>query len=310
MNLNGKDLNLLYIFQILMEERHVSRAAKRLKLTQPAVSNALSRLRQEFQDPLLVRSRKGMSPTPLALQLWPRLKEFCGQATAIFADETFNLRTQETVFKISTTDFFELVFLNRILNHLQTHAPQMQLVMRPTYGTLPIQEMESGAIDFAAGGFFTEVPEGFHSAPLFDETYSCILRKDHPLLEKGSLNLQNYLQMEHILVTLHGDLLGVVDRILAKQNLKRKIVAGVMSFHSTLPLVASSDLVATVPTRIANMGVEPYQLICLPPPLKIPSFSVKLVWHARTHSSRPHIWMRESLREIIQSMTQESGGKS
>lgn len=304
MNLGSKDLNLLFVFQVLMEERNVSRAAKRLKLSQPAVSNALSRLRRDFSDPLLVRSSKGMAPTPTALRIWPKVQEFCEQATSIFARETFDVSAQESVFRVATTDYFELVFLANILGFLREQAPRMTLVMRPTTGTLPISEMEAGLIDFAAGGFFGDMPEGFHSVELFKETYSCVVRKGHPLVKKG-LDLATFARMEHILVTLHGDLHGVVDRVLERHKLKRKVVAGVMSFHSPLPIVEASDVVATIPTRIARLGSERYNVVSLPPPLEIPGFSVKLVWHARTHSSRPHAWMRETLRRLIRDATED-----
>lgn len=302
MNLGSKDLNLLFVFQVLMEERNVSRAAKRLKLTQPAVSNALSRLRRDFSDPLLVRSSKGMAPTPTALRIWPQVQVFCEQATSIFARETFDVSAQESAFRVATTDYFELVFLADILSFLRAEAPRMTLVMRPTTGSLPVSEMEAGLIDFAAGGFFGELPEGFHSVELFKETYSCVVRKGHPLVKKG-LDLATFAKMDHILVTLHGDLHGVVDRVLDRHKLKRKVVAGVMSFHSPLPIVEVSDTIATIPTRIARLGSERYNVLSLPPPIDIPGFSVKLVWHARTHSSRPHAWMRETLRRLIRQAT-------
>jgi DNA-binding transcriptional LysR family regulator len=309
MNLGSKDLNLLFVFQVLMEERNVSRAAKRLKLTQPAVSNALSRLRRDFSDPLLVRSSKGMAPTPTALRIWPQVQEFCEQATSIFARETFDVSSQESAFRVATTDYFELVFLADILSFLREQAPRLTLVMRPTTGSLPVSEMESGLIDFAAGGFFGDPPEGFHSVELFKETYSCIVRKGHPLVKKG-LDLETFARMDHILVTLHGDLHGVVDRVLDRHKLKRKIVAGVMSFHSPLPIVEASDSIATIPTRIARLGSERYNVLTLPPPIDIPGFSVKLVWHARTHSSRPHAWIRETLRRLIREASEVMGPDS
>jgi DNA-binding transcriptional LysR family regulator len=116
---------------------------------------------------------------------------------------------------------------------------------------------------------------------------------------KKGLDLETFARMDHILVTLHGDLHGVVDRVLDRHKLKRKIVAGVMSFHSPLPIVEVSDSIATIPTRIARLGSERYNVLTLPPPIDIPGFSVKLVWHARTHSSRPHAWIRETLRRLI-----------
>jgi DNA-binding transcriptional LysR family regulator len=221
MNINSKDLNLLYIFQILMEERSVSKAAKRVALTQPAVSNALIRLRRDFNDPLLVRSTKGMTPTPLALSLWPKVNELCAQAAEVFSSESFVPKDQINTFRFATTDYFEWVFLGTVLNFLQDSAPHVSLVMRPTLGSLPVSDLESGQIDFAAGGFFGELPEGFHSVDIFNENYCCIVRRDHPKVGQH-IDLETFVQLEHILVTLQGDLHGVVDRVLAKKKLKRK----------------------------------------------------------------------------------------
>jgi DNA-binding transcriptional LysR family regulator len=304
MNLTTKDLNLLYVLQILMEERNVSKAAKRLRLTQPAVSNALSRLRRDFDDPLLVRSSKGMTPTPLALKIWPMVNTLCEQATEIFFREAFDVADQASTFRFATTDYFEAVFLPKMLGELQRTAPRVTLVMRPTAGSLPIVEMEGGFIDFAAGGFFGRLPEGFHGIDLFQESFTCVVRKDHPRVKKH-MDLETYISLDHILVTLQGDLQGAVDRALAKRQLTRRIVAGVMSFHSPINLGANSDFVATIPTRIALTARQHLPIQCFPLPLEVPGYIVQLVWHARTHSSRPHAWMRGELIRIAHEFSLE-----
>lgn len=299
MNISSKDLNLLAVFDALMLERSVSKAASRLSLSQPALSHALGRLRRDFGDDLFVRGSKGMTPTPRALALKDDVASVLDQARQLYdGADKFTLRDATTRFTIATTDYFEAILLPRLLPHLGANAPLMTTVFRPTPGDLPKAELETGAIDIAIAGFYGELPEGFFKRALVKETYACVVRKGHPKVVK-ELSLETFVSLEHLLVSPHGDLVGAVDAALAKKKMKRHIVAGVGNFHSPAAIVAETDYIVTVPKRLAELYAKTYPVKWFEPPLPVSGFTIVSVWHARTHRSAPHVWMRETIEALV-----------
>lgn len=295
MNTSGRDLNLLVVFRALMHERSVSAASRRLGLSQPAVSHALGRLRREFGDELLVRAGRGMTPTPMALRLFPAIDASLRALEDSWSDPGhFDPLKADLRFVIAATDYFETLVLPTLVPKLCREAPNVTLVCRPLAGRLPIEPLEQGSVDLAVGGFFGELPPGAYARDLWDDDYACLLRADHPAQREG-LDLATYLSLDHVLVSLHGDLHGVVDRALAAQGLTRRVTAGVSGFHTPAAIVRHSDCVVTLPSRIARALARSEGLCVLPVPLEVEGFTLRAVWHARTHDSRAHRWIREQI---------------
>jgi len=293
------DPRLLFVFMALYEERNVSRAAERLGLSQPALSHALKRLRDEFDDDLFVRAGKGVTPTKQSMELLPRFKHAAAALEELYQrDKDVDLSRVEARIVIATTDFFESLLLPKFLPIIQEQAPKVQLVTRMTNGQLPKHEMERGDIDLAIAGFFGELPEGFYQQKLLDEEYVCIARRKHPRLKDG-MTKEAFLELSHILVSPQGDLDGAVDKALRKLKLQRRIVAGVSNFHVPASLVASTDCIATLPARMAASCVKLFDLEVYPPPIAVPGFTIVQTWHARNHRDPVQAWVRKTIKSLM-----------
>jgi len=301
--MKSKDLNLLPVVEALLLERNVSKAARRLGLSQPALSHALAKLRRDFDDDLFVRSGKGVTPTARALALAPDVTDAVARLHRLFAGgEAFDARKAEARVVIATTDYLETLLLPRLLSLFRKDAPGIVPVVRPAAGALPKGELEAGTVDLAIAGFFGDLPEGFYKQTLIEETYTCIVRTGHPRV-KGKLTLADYVALDHILVSPQGDLSGAVDKALAKKKLKRRVVAGVATFHTPGAIVATSDCIATLPSRIAANTARHYPVRCFPPPLDVPGFRLVQVWHARTHRDPVQAWVRRAIEAALQEGT-------
>lgn len=297
MNIRTKDLNLLVIFYEVMSELNITKAAKKLHMSQPALSNALARLRNEFNDELFVRSGRGMVPTPKAVELYEPISQILQQTHSIYHEKAFNAKTYNGHFTIATNDYFEYLLLPPLLSFLSRNSPQIKTIYRPTLGELPKRNLEQGLFDLGIAGYFGELPEGFHQETIITDSYSCLTRKNHPRV-KGKLTLKTYLELEHLLVSPQGDLKGTADSVLKEKGYERKIIAGVTSFGVPASIIAQSDYVVTLPAKIAASYSKIYNLNLFTPPIEIPPIRVKLVWHQRTHYSPQHQWFREVIKRI------------
>jgi DNA-binding transcriptional LysR family regulator len=295
----SKDLNLLMVFAALAAERNVTKAARRLSLSQPAMSHALARLRKSFGDDLFVRSGKGMTLTPRAQEMAAEVEAIVERVESLYAaGEAFDVRSAAGKIVMAATDYLEHMLLPAILPAMKRDAPGLTLVSRPTLGHLPKEALESGEIDFAIAGFFGDLPEGFFRRVVLSETYLCVVRKGHPLV-KDALTLKAFLELDHVLVSPQGDLDGVADRVLAKQGKKRRVVVGVSNFHTPAALVAGSDAIATLPARIAEMHARTHGLRTFEPPVPLPGFKLTMVWHARTDRDGARRWVRGKAAEVL-----------
>ena len=298
---NWPDLNLLVVFQALMTERSVTRAAARVNLSQPAVSNALARLRLHFGDKLFLRGRNGMIPTPLALDLAPKIDAGLEQFRGALQPSGFDPRTARTTMRLAATDEIELTVLPRLLSRLQTAAPGLTMNFSRIHGlySVPAADLESGSLDFAAGMFTQPLP--FDTSLFFRELYApkfvCIARRGHPLI-RGRLSLKTFCSVAHAATFYPGRGPGLLDRVLAERGLKRNVQLSVPHWLSLPFAVAHSDLIATVPDTVANAIGRQLRLQRLKCPVKLPRLSVSLVWHARTHEDAAHRWFREMIISV------------
>lgn len=299
MNKTDKLGSLLQVFEALLSERNVSRAAERLHLSQPAMSHALARLREALGDELFVRTARGMTPTPRALALAPQVRDTLGRLQRLFAPPPrFDPATTTAQLTLASTEFFEQLLLPRLVPLLLAEAPRLTLRSRSTLGQLPKEDLERGDCDLAIAGFFGELPEGFYQQMLFVDDFVCVVRRDHPRVQK-TLSLPTYLELDHLLISMQGDLKGVVDVALAKKRRARRVVAGVSSFLTPGWIIAGSDLVLTVPRRLAAIYQAQLPLRVLPVPLKLPPIKMVQVWHERTHGDALHRWFRRRVQLIV-----------
>jgi DNA-binding transcriptional LysR family regulator len=300
------DMNLLRVLDTLMQERKVAPAAVRLGLSQPAVSNALARLRHALGDELLTRSAQGMQPTAYALAvhaaLGPALATIDG---ALRTKELFNPLTSVWSARLAMTDIGEIVFLPPLLYHLRRAAPGLTLsTVRDAPGGLNAA-MAEGAVDLALG-WLPDVPQGFYQRRLFTQRYVCLMRAGHPLAKgasSGKFTLAKFLSAEHVAIHAEGTghakanaKLQTLDKSAAAE---RKVAVQVPSFLSVPYLLASSDFIATVPERLALEACKPFGLTALAHPVAMPDFQVKLFWHRRVHQDAANQWLREWLGQFF-----------
>ena len=300
--IRGFDLNLLAVFVAIDEHRHITKAAKVLGITQPALSHALGRLRSLLGDQLFVKSSKGMVPTPKAEQLSAPIRSFLQSFEAdVLGTQEFDSKTLKRTFKIHTTDLIECLLMPNLLQIFAEDAPKLQVVSRPAGFSLPRDELERGVCDIAIAGFFGDLPDGFYQQKLFTDHFQAAVRRDHPKLRnKKALTLDEYCNERHILIAPGGDLHGKVDDLLKKKERERQIVIGLNAFMSSAWIVSQSDYLFTGPSRLINQICRAFPIHTLTLPIQIPDITIVQAWHERNNQDPGHKWLREHIREILQ----------
>ncbi len=294
------DLNLVVALDALLAERHVTRAATRLGLTQSAASHALARLRELLGDPLLVRGPGGaMVPTPLAERIRPRLRSVLDDLATTLRGEAFDPTTARNTFRIGASDYVELVVLPRLVERVQRLAPNIDIWVHSflEHGDV---ELATGALDLVIGPTASNHAAGIYEKVLFDESFTCIVRAKHHLA-RSKLTLARYCETPHLLVAPRGRPGSLVDDALAKLGRTRRIGLAVPHFLVVPYIIASTDLMATLATRVAAMFTEPLGIVTMPPPIAIPKFRMAVSWHERSHHDAPHRWLREQLLAAVAS---------
>jgi DNA-binding transcriptional LysR family regulator len=279
----------------LLEEAHVARAARRLGITAAATSNALRRLREEFDDPLLVRAGRTLSRTELAEDLREPAREVLAAAERLFnAAERFEARTYGGNFVLTCSDRVALVLLEVLDRLLSERAPRAGLHLRQVPQDVPALLRDVGGV--ALGPCPPHRGE-ICSELLFTDTFVCVLRKGHPLLV-GPWSARRFAAAEHVLVAPRGESdRGDVDLALEAKGLSRRVGRVVSTFGLSLPLLVQSDRVATLPLSFVQRQAEGLGLIVRPPPLKLPPFKVQMAWHQRHDREPSHLWLRALLHE-------------
>jgi len=298
-DLDDIDLNLLRIFHQLMIERRVSAVAETLGMSQPAVSGALKRLRAAFEDELFLRTTRGMQPTPLAEQLAePVASAMETLRTAIARPARFDPATAQRNFMLSLTDIGEIYFLPPLLARLDELAPGINLsTARNTVRDLK-EEMESGRVD-AAIGLLPQLQGRFFRQRLFRQPYVLAMRRDHPLLRRKKITALDFSEAEHVVVLASGTGHGEVDRQLERKRIARRVRLTVPHFVGVGHLLETSDLIATLPERMAQRIVKPFGLQYVPHPVKLPDAAIDLFWHARMQRDAGHQWLRRQIVELF-----------
>lgn len=292
---SGVDLNLLKLFDALLKERSVTRAGQRLGLSQPAASRGLGRLRRLLNDQLLVRTSKGWELTPRAVALSEPVARLLDDARAIVAPSVFDPSTTYGRFTIATADHMALLLMPALISRLATLAPKIDLVIPATSGD-NVDSIAQGGADLAIG-VFHELPARFYRRSLYDEDFVCVVRQNHPVIFEG-LNLQRFISLSHLSVIITGQGRNPVDDALAQQGLARRVAMRLPHFLVAPMIVAKSDLILSLPRRLAHQMAMSIPIEILEMPLKIEHFTTSLIWHGRHHDDPAHMWLRNLIIEI------------
>ncbi len=298
MNLASIDLNLLLVFDAVMRERNVTRAGERIGLSQPAVSNALGRLRYHLKDELFIRSPEGMKATPRALELAEPVREALHHLEEALDPASFDPATSTRSFRIAAIDYALAVLVPIVVDRFAQHAPAIDLRFLPVLGPV-LPQLDAHEVDFAIT-LVPDLPERFDSFVLGEDDYVILMRMGHPLAT-GEITLERFAAANHLLVSARGDDRGFVDEALEKKGLKRRVAMSVPQFSVTPSIIAASDMVLTAPRRLAQTFAQAYDLCLRPAPVPGPPLFSKsqLIWHRRLASHPAHDWFREEIRALI-----------
>ncbi len=312
MHLAAIDLNLVTVLHVLLAERNVSRAAKRLGLSQSATSHALARLRATVGDPLLVRSPSGLVPTARAVAMQSALDASLAEIErALFAEARFDPRTAERAVRVVTSDYAAMQLYPSLVASLGREAPGISLWSEP-HTDESRARLARGEADLLLApptpstGATGATIASMHEEVLFEETFVCMVRKGHPLT-RGKLTVERFAKERHAFVAPGGRPGGVVDEALALHGLRRTVALAVPHFLLAPHVVAKSDLVLTMGRRLALEFARMLPLAVLEPPFALPSFAIALHWHARQTHDLAHTYVREKIRAVARAMAEQDG---
>jgi DNA-binding transcriptional LysR family regulator len=291
------DMTLLLVFQELMRHRKLTAVAQRLGLTQSTISHSLRRLREAFDDELFLRHAGGVEPTARAQELEPVIRDILELARrALDRNEAFEPSHASGVVRIAMPDHHCALMVRPLIDLFARDAPGLQTSIRPLVRQQALDALAANEVDLAIGHFL-KCQEGLSARLLLEDDHVVVARRDHPVIRR-KLDLKSFARVDHLLVTLGGGLEGIVDRALARQDLKRRLVAGVPYFMPALAIVSRTDVIATIPRRHAEAFAADFALRIFEPPLELPSYRVAVAWHARNAKSGLIQWVVEALADI------------
>lgn len=290
------DLNLLVILDALLSEQHVTRAAERLHLSQPAVSHALARLRDLLGDPLLVRAGAGLAPTARALELVAPLAEALAQVQSLLAPNTFDPASARRTFRLAMSDYGAAIILPGLIRTLRAEAPGIDLQISHASREGMVEGLLNGDIDLAAG-VLPELPGELCSTPLFEERYVCLLDRQS-LPAEGVLDLPTYLSRPHVLLEMRGSGTPEIERTLTAMRERRRVAVSLPHWSVAPQFISGTDLILTVASRALN-GVDDKSLIVVPPPFEIAPFTFVSAWHKRRGGDQALNWLNRRIGEGI-----------
>lgn len=291
MELKDLDLNLLVVFNQVLVERSVSKAADNLGVTQSAVSNCLARLRKALDDQLFLRTPAGMDPTPFAEQLAEPVAYVLGALySALNQRTTFEPLTSQRSFKIGMSDIGEIYTLSALMDELERGAPGVSIsTVRNTAVNLK-DEMEAGHVDLAIG-LLPQLKAGFFQRRLLRQGYVCMFRHGHTL-DKRKISLKEFSDAAHVVVVSAGTGHGKVDELLDRSGVKRRVRLTVPHYVALGQILQSTDMIATVPALFAQKVIGPFGLVAVSHPAPLPKIAINLFWHAKYHKDPANQWLR------------------
>ena len=297
-HLRNVDLNLLHALYALLEERHVSHAAKRSFLSQPAMSRALDRLRETFGDALLVRTGRVYERTPRGERVLRELESIMGRLAAMLQGEEFSPARSQERFRVAMTDHGSTILLPALLERVRKAAPHARLEIS-AWRTQAYEDVVAGRIDLALSA--EAVPPTLESEVIFNLDFVCLVGSTQPV-RKRQFTLKQYLQLPHALVETLGGQQTMVDRPLAQLGVKRRVALRLPFFLPAIFAIAKTDLVLTVPLRLAKITAKIAGVRMVEPPREIKAFPYFMGWHSRLNTEPSHAWFRDQLRIVARSI--------
>jgi DNA-binding transcriptional LysR family regulator len=301
------DFNLLSYLDVLLRERNVTRAASHLGLSQPAMSNGLRRLRVLFDDPLLIRTSEGMTPTERANELQPVIRDVLSKIDKAVQPQTaFDASTAERIFRVMASDYAESTIFPRILQRLREQAPGISLdIMTPS--DVSFLDVEQGKVDMVINRF-DSIPQSFHQMDIWKDNFACLFSVENPI--RHNFNLESYLQAQHVWVSKTGmgvgvginpddvQRLGWVDEALNELGRKRHIAVFTRHYQAAMLMAEQNDLIVTIPARAAKLQANNPRVIVKEPPFNIPPIDLKMAWSPLLQNNPAHRWMRRLIVEV------------
>jgi len=304
-NFRTLDLNLLRVFDEVMAEKSLTKAARNLSITQPAVSNALRRLRETLGDELVRREGHGIAPTPFALILWPNVRAALDQLQSALVPQHFVPNEARNSFVLAMADATAAELMGHLGQTLEYQAPSVSIRVLPLTTRDPRKMLEDGVADIALGYFPAVLADltakaqsgdavAFEHHRLYGGEYVCVMRRAHPLSQKN-ISLDDFCNARHLLVSFSGRPYGFIDESLASIGRQRRVVMTVNQFFTAGRVVETSDLLTVLPRHfVPTTGIADQLFIC-DLPFQVPALHVDALWHRRKHAQSDHVWLREVL---------------
>ena len=313
-NFRTLDLNLLRVFDEVMAEKSLTKAARNLSITQPAVSNALRRLRETLGDDLVRREGHGITPTPFALMLWPNVKGALDQLQSALVPQQFVPNEARNSFVLAMADATAAELMGGLGQALEKHAPQVSIRVVPLTTRDPRSILNEGIADLALGYFPAVLADltakaqsgeavAFEHHRLYDGEYVCVMRRGHPLAKK-QISQDAFCDARHLLVSFSGRPYGFIDEALASIGRQRRVVMTVNQFFTAGRVVVNSDLLTVLPKHFVPTTGIANELFTCNLPFKVPTLHVDALWHRRKHALSDHLWLRETLSGISRQVFQ------
>jgi DNA-binding transcriptional LysR family regulator len=300
-DLRGVDLNLLVSLRVLLTQRHVTRSAEKLGLTQPALSASLARARTLFRDKLLVRGPQGLVLTPRGEQILEQLNQIMEVTERLIAlPEEFTPATSHRIFTLMGSDFVEFILLPSLMATLASEAPNLQILYKsPDRKNLEAM-LANSELDLVVG-YVPDPPKELIRRTLFHEPFACVARRGHPLLHDQGLAIEQYVELQHVQVlardaTMYGD---DIETAIAAIGLVRKVALWEPNFLAVGNVVAQTDLISTVPRRMAAHFAQGLPIVVYDPPLALPAPDIALYWHPRSQQDPGHMWLRGKIAALL-----------
>ena len=307
-NFRTLDLNLLRVFDEVMAEKSLTKAARNLSITQPAVSNALRRLRETLGDDLVRREGHGITPTPFALMLWPNVRQALDQLQTALVPQLFIPAEARNALVLAMADATAAELMGGLAQELEHHAPKVSIRVLPLTTRDPRSMLNEGVADLALGYFPAVLADltakaqsgeavAFEHQRLYDGEYVCVMRSGHPLAQKN-ITLDEFCNARHLLVSFSGRPYGFTDEALASMGRHRRVVMTVNQFFTAGRVVVNSDLLTVLPKHfVPTTGIADELFMC-DLPFKVPTLHVDALWHRRKQAQSDHVWLRQVLIQI------------
>lgn len=290
------DLNLLVIFDAVMKEQSITAAANRLSMTQPAVSNAVARMRYSWKDPLFIKNGRGLKPTPYAVALWQKTLTPLNEIEEAVSPVKFNPTKAKKNFRVALTDGSASLFWPRIRQIIEKEAPHVNVYAVPFQNNAE-QLLVNAEVDIVFDYYQGEHAQ-LNTKAMYQNKFVCVMNNQHHL-SKSALSLDDYLAADHLLVSLSGDVSGVIEALLKPMQRERRIAMTINGFSSAIDLIEQTQLITSLPYALVARAYNMGRVIVKPLPLAVPPVDIQMVWHRRDENSESLQWFKSILERVL-----------